>query len=95
MALQRLHQIQVVAFDRLHSDPGNDAHVAAPMPGLVVYVSVQPGQAVQRGDTLLTIEAMKMETAVTADRDGTVGRVLAQAGTTVEAKDLLLTIDDG
>ncbi|MEM1263041.1 MAG: pyruvate carboxylase [Pseudomonadota bacterium] len=72
------------------ADPANADHVAAPMPGLVVTVAVEPGQAVQRGDTLLTLEAMKMETAITAERDGNVGRVVASVGMQVEAKDLLV-----
>ena len=70
---------------------GNANHVAAPMPGVVGSVAVTPGQHVHPGDLLLTLEAMKMETAITAERDGVVERVVAPAGTQVDAKDLLLT----
>ncbi len=70
--------------------PGNPAHVAAPMPGVVSGVSVQAGQAVQAGDVLLSIEAMKMETALHADRAGTVAEVLVKGGDQIDAKDLLV-----
>ncbi len=73
-------------------DPANPKHIGAPMPGLVATVAVSPGQTVKAGDALLTIEAMKMETAITAEKDGTVDRVVFQAGTQVEAKDLLVVL---
>jgi pyruvate carboxylase len=75
------------------ADPDNPAHVAAPMPGLVVAVEVTVGQRVDRGDSLLVLEAMKMQTAITAERDGTVKRILARADHVVDAKDLLLEIE--
>jgi pyruvate carboxylase len=64
------------------------------MPGLVVAVSAKEGTAVQKGDRLLSIEAMKMETGVFAERDGTVSDVLVTAGTQVETKQLLMVIGD-
>jgi len=67
-------------------------HVAAPMPGKISSVAVKPGQTVQEGERLLSIEAMKMETAVYSPRDGVVGDVLVGAGTVVEARDLLVTM---
>jgi pyruvate carboxylase len=75
------------------ADPMNPGHVPAPMPGLVVAVEVSVGQRVQRGDCLLIVEAMKMQTAITADRDGTVKRILARPDHVVDAKDLLLEIE--
>jgi len=75
------------------ADLQNPNHVPAPMPGLVVSVAVEPGHAVERGDLLLTMEAMKMETAVTADRAGTVKRIVAAVGAEVNAKDLLIELD--
>ncbi len=87
---------RALAHDKVvheRADLGNPAHVAAPMPGLVVSVAVEAGQAVKRGDTLLTMEAMKMETAVSAERDATVKRVVAGPGTQVEAKDLLIEFE--
>ncbi|TIM59293.1 MAG: hypothetical protein E5Y52_31825, partial [Mesorhizobium sp.] len=49
-----------------------------------------PGQAVKAGDVLLSIEAMKMETALHAERDGVVAEVLVKAGDQIDAKDLLI-----
>lgn len=72
------------------AEDGNPNHVAAPMPGTIATVSVKPGQKVNRGSPLLSIEAMKMETAVTAERDATVVRVLIAPGDRVEPKDLLI-----
>ncbi len=75
------------------AEPGNVNHVGSPMPGLVITVAVSAGDEVERGDTLLTIEAMKMETAVRAERDGVVKEILTPAGTQVDAKDLLVVME--
>ncbi|MEO1000033.1 MAG: biotin/lipoyl-containing protein, partial [Pseudomonadota bacterium] len=75
---------------RAKADPANAAHVAAPMPGVVAAVAVAPGAEVAPGDVLLTIEAMKMESALFADRAGTVAAIHVSAGAQVDAKDLLL-----
>lgn len=72
------------------AEAGNEAHVGAPMPGVISTVAVQPGQTVSAGDVLLSIEAMKMETALHAERDGTIGEVLVSPGTQIDAKDLLV-----
>jgi len=69
---------------------GNGKHVGAPMPGTVATVSVSPGQKVARGDLLVTLEAMKMETAVRADSDGEIEEVIARPKQRVDAKDLLV-----
>ncbi|MGB5347388.1 MAG: biotin/lipoyl-containing protein, partial [Woeseia sp.] len=68
----------------------NPAHVGAPMPGVITNVLVSPGRQVRTGDLLLTMEAMKMETGVHADRDAVVKAVHAPTGSQVDAKDLLL-----
>jgi len=60
------------------------------MPGAVASVSVTEGQKVHMGEVLLTLEAMKMETAIYAERDGTIARIAAPAGSQVDAKDLLI-----
>ena len=75
---------------RPRADPADPCHVAAPMPGVVASMAVAGGRAVVAGDLLMTIEAMKMETALHAERDGTVAAVHVTAGQSVEAKDLLL-----
>ena len=63
---------------RRKAEPGNDAHLGAPMPGVVSTVAVAAGQPVKAGDVLLSIEAMKMETALHAERDGTIAELLVQ-----------------
>ena len=75
---------------RRKAEAGNEAHVGAPMPGVVSTLAVAAGQAVKAGDVLLSIEAMKMETALHAERDGTVAEVLVKAGDQIDAKDLLV-----
>jgi len=77
---------------RPQADPANPLHVAAPMPGGVVAVSVKPGQHVQAGSPLVWLEAMKMETHILADRDGEVEQVLVNPGDQVLAKDLLVVL---
>ena len=64
------------------------------MPGKVSSVVVRTGQMVKKGDRLLSIEAMKMETAVYSPRDAKVGEVHVEAGAAVEARDLLLILRD-
>ncbi|EEG09653.1 pyruvate carboxylase [Pseudogulbenkiania ferrooxidans] len=71
------------------ADPDNPHHVGAPMPGMVSTVAVQPGQTVSAGDTLLTLEAMKMEVAVKAERDGVIREVRVRSGDRINNKDLL------
>jgi pyruvate carboxylase len=73
-------------------DPDNPDHVVAPMPGKISAVPVRAGQAVAAGERLLSIEAMKMETAVYSPRDGAVGELLVAPGTVVEARDLLVVL---
>ena len=75
---------------RRKAEAGNELHVGAPMPGVVSTLGVAIGQAVKAGDVLLSIEAMKMETALHAERDGTVAEVLVRAGDQIDAKDLLV-----
>lgn len=80
------------ATARAQAEPGNPWHVAAPMPGSIVSVSVAPGQRVSPGSTLLALEAMKMETHVTADKEAEVVSVHAVPGDRVQAKDLLIVL---
>ncbi|MBB6227984.1 pyruvate carboxylase [Polymorphobacter multimanifer] len=74
------------------ADPANESHIAAPMPGVVAMLAVQPGQKVAAGDLLLTLEAMKMETSITAPRAGTITELAVRAAQAVDAKDLLLIL---
>jgi pyruvate carboxylase len=77
---------------RREADPQDPSHVAAPMRGTIVSLSVKEGQRVARGDRLATIEAMKMESAVFAEVDGVVEEVAAAIGTHVDTEDLLLVV---
>ena len=62
------------------------------LPGTIVTVTTVAGKRVQRGDALATLEAMKMETTVRAEIDGTVSEVVMRPGLQVDAKDLLAVI---
>jgi pyruvate carboxylase len=81
------------ARERRKAEASNEAHVGAPMPGVVSALAVVAGQKVAAGDVLLSIEAMKMETALHAERDGTLAEVLVKAGDQIDAKDLLVVFE--
>ena len=68
--------------------------MGAPIPGLVTALSVSVGAKVAKGDKLLTLEAMKMQTTIYAPCDGMVEEIYAQVGDTVESKDLLILIKE-
>ena len=78
---------------RPKADPENAGHIAAPMPGKVVQVLVSAGQQVSRGQKLLGIEAMKMETSVYSPIAARVKEVTIAQGTAVASKDLLMILD--
>lgn len=67
--------------------------VKAPMPGLVIGILVEPGQAVQKGDALLILEAMKMENVIKAAGEGVVKNVPAQKGHAVDKGQVLLEFE--
>ena len=73
-------------------EPGNSRHIGAPMPGTVATVAVVVGQKLARGDVVVTLEAMKMQTAVRAEIDGQVTEVLVRVSSQVDAKDLLVVL---
>ncbi len=75
------------------ADDANPGHVGAPMPGVVASVAVKQGQEVKAGDMLLTIEAMKMETGLHAERGGLVKALHVSVGSQIDAKDLLLELE--
>eukprot|EP00752_Nemacystus_decipiens_P000961 g961.t1 len=74
------------------ADETNPGHVPAPMPGVVSTIAASEGQTVKAGDVLMTLEAMKMETAIHAPRAGTVKRLAVKPGAQVDAKDLLAEV---
>jgi pyruvate carboxylase len=86
---------QATASRRPKAEGGNPAHVGAPMPGVVASVAAVAGRPVKAGDLLLTIEAMKMETGIHADRDGEVKAVHVTPGAQIDAKDLLVEFVTG
>jgi pyruvate carboxylase len=75
------------------AEAGNANQIAAPMPGKVSAVAVQKGAAVAMGQRLLSIEAMKMETAVYSPRDAVIADVLVKTGSIVAAGDLLIVLE--
>ena len=96
-------QPRVVRIDRAgavkqvthpRAQEGNPNHIGAPMPGMVVTLAVKPGQKVSKGDPLVSIEAMKMETMIRAERDAVVKQTYVKPGTVVSAKDLLCELAD-
>jgi len=89
----RDRSLKASAAERLKADPGNPGHVGAPLPGMVTSVAVERNQSVKKGDRLLVIEAMKMQSTVYAPAAGKVAALHAQAGQQVEAKDLLVVIE--
>lgn len=78
---------------RRMAEDGNDDHIAAPMPGSVAVLAVRVGQTVEAGDVLLTLEAMKMTTALHAPRDGKISEIACAPGDHVEARDLLVVLE--
>jgi len=78
---------------RPRADAANADHIGAPMPGVLASVLAVPGAKVKAGDLLLTIEAMKMETGIHADRDATIKAVHVTTGSQIDAKDLLVELE--
>ena len=73
--------------------PAGAAVVKSPLPGSIVKVMVKPGDSVKKGDTLLTMESMKMENVVASEYTGTVKNVLVTAGQNVMQDDKLVEIE--
>jgi glutaconyl-CoA decarboxylase len=67
--------------------------VCAPMPGVILNVSVNVGQAVNAGDVLLILEAMKMENDITCPASGTVKEIAVSKGSSVNTGDLMIVIE--
>jgi pyruvate carboxylase len=84
---------KAVADHRPKADAANPNHVGAPMPGMVVNVAVKVGEQIAKGTKLLSLEAMKMETTLYAERDAKVAEVTVQAGSHVETGDLVVRFE--
>jgi pyruvate carboxylase len=74
------------------ADPNEEGHVAAPMTGAVT-LAVEEGEEVEEGQQLGTMEAMKMESSISAPVSGTIERIAVPSGTNVESGDLLLVLE--
>ena len=76
------------------SAAGGAAGPATPVPGTVTLVEVEPGDEVTAGQTLVVLEAMKMEHRITADTDGIVGQVLVKPGMSVDAHQVVVVLEE-
>jgi len=88
----RDRSLQATVAARPQADPLQPGHVGAPIPGAISSVAVEEGQTVAKGDRLLVLEAMKMQSTVYAPIAGKITKKLVQAGQQVDAKDLLIVI---
>jgi len=84
--------IKQTAASRRQADPSKPGDVGAPIPGAVTLLHIKPGQHVEKGDRLLVMEAMKMQTTVYAPVSGEIQEIAVAPRDSVEARDLLLTI---
>ncbi len=88
----RIHGAAGGNVARAKADPEDKLQVGAPMPGVISTVNVTSGQKVEAGDVLLSIEAMKMETAIYAEAAGVISELLVKTGDQIDAKDLLVKL---
>jgi biotin carboxyl carrier protein len=88
-------RFQVLGPDTESGAESADAGPVAPLPGTVAAVEVTPGQAVLEGQTLVILEAMKMEHRITAHTDAIVAEVLVMPGQAVDAHQVLVTFEQG
>jgi len=84
--------VRTTSKPREVAEPGNEKQVGAPIPGMVCAISTSVGKKVKKGDKLLTIEAMKMQTTVYAPADGAIDRIAVNIGDSVDSKDLLVAL---
>jgi pyruvate carboxylase len=74
------------------ADPDKPGHVGAPIPGAITSIAVELNQEIQKGDKLMVMEAMKMQTTIYAPTTGKLTEKLVNVGQSVEPKDLLVVI---
>jgi pyruvate carboxylase len=85
--------LKIVSSARPKGDPADPLQICAPMPGMVTDVVVSPGQEVKAGDKLITLEAMKMLTTVSATSDGLVKSLSVAKGDQVDTGDLMVRLE--
>lgn len=88
----RDRKLEVKAAARPKADPAQPGQIGAPIPGVVTTIAVELGQTIKKGDRLLVMEAMKMQSTVYSPLSGKVKQLLVQSSQQVESKDLLLVI---
>jgi pyruvate carboxylase len=84
--------VQAKVKSREPADPANPRHIGAPIPGVVTAIAVSVGSKVAKGEKVLILEAMKMQTTIYAPEDGVVDLISVQVGESVESKDLLVRL---
>lgn len=78
--------------EEMESTSGSEKGVKAPLPGIIIDVFVSEGQKINVGDTLVVIEAMKMENEIPSEYSGTVEKIFVKKGDTVEGDQILMLI---
>src|SRR5258708_8302279 len=91
----RDRSLQASVEARAKADPGQPGQVGAPIPGAITSISVEVGDTVSKGDRLMILEAMKMQSTIYSPVGGKVVQKLVAVGDKVEAKDLLVVIGEG
>lgn len=90
-----IHPVGIERGSRAHNNTSQSAsQIKAPIPGKIIEVKVQPGDLIQAGDSLVILEAMKMENHLNALHGGKVTRVLTSVGQQVKANDILIDIEN-
>ena len=78
---------------KVKADPNNKCHFGSPLPGQVSQLFIKNGEKVLKGDKILIIEAMKMETTIIAEKKGTITNLQVSSGDNINSKDLLFEIN--
>lgn len=86
-------EVAVTRAPNRKAEAGRPEHLGAPMPGLIAQITVKEGDTVAKGDALMVIEAMKMQTSIRAERDGKIAEVAVAPGAQVDSKDLLIVFE--
>ncbi len=84
--------VQPKTKSRVKADPADPLQIGAPIPGLITAISGSVGTKVAKGDKLIVLEAMKMQTTIYASDDGVIAEILVAVSDTVESKDLLVKL---
>ena len=85
--------IKVDKIEHVKADKNNSNEIGAPLQGMLSTVLVKKGEKVTKNQPLFIIEAMKMETTITAVEDTTIKKIVIKAGVMVNSDDLILTIE--